>query len=440
MNVIKITDERINAILPKSIKDSDVLSNNDKKVLGAILHYFLILDKAKENKYIILTNKDLRKTVCIRNAYVLSSVQNLIEMKLIKRECGKTWKKGEEPQASKYYVNWSNLKKPLKKLEFEDLFSDFISSETPSGTIDTDIDTDIDIDIDTDIDKDIAPVDDVTEVTLHENNKIYNINIKASEDITPDDGTLQDDEVENVFLNNSDDDWLNYEVKRSMTDKVNNDLKLNDMKKENEMSNKVAIEMNAISEQSERQARENESSESGTINEMTTSTTGNENKTSKEFQNIPVDKSKVKNNDCNAQGVNPNAKDCAPAPEEWKPIAWDEDAIFGSGEPKNVSGDKLSTNEEKTCQNASKCPQNEFNRERMLELFKISTKETVLERFKEQLKEMDAYMQYLKKNDHFTYEIYLKEIWSWWNNPMNVWNSDFDFICVGNGFKRKYVA
>ena len=200
--------------------------------------------------------------------------------------------------------------------------------------------------------------------------------------------------------------------------------------------------MNAISEHSERQAKENESSGCGKENKMTTSTSGNENKTSKEFQNIPVDKSKVINNDCNVQGVIPNAKDCAPAPapEEWKPIAWDEDAIFGLGEPKNVSGDKLPTNEEKTCQNAQECPQNEFNRERMLELFKISAKETVLERFKEQLKEMDAYMQYLKKNDHFTYEIYLKEIWSWWNNPMNVWNSDFDFICIGNIFKRKYVA
>ena len=279
-------------------------------------------------------------------------------------------------------------------------------------------------------------------IITKENNKIYNINIKTSEDITPDDGTLQDDEVENVFLNNSDDDWLNYEVKRSMMGEVNNDLKLNDMKKENEMSDNGTNAMNAISEQSERQAKENESSESGTINEMATSTQGNENNTSKEFQNIPVDKSKVVNNDCNAQGVNPNAKDCAPAPapEEWKPIAWDEDAIFGSGEHQNVSGDKLPTNEEKACQNASKCPQNEFNRERMLELFKISAKETVLERFKEQMNEMDAYMQYLKKNDHFTYEIYLKEIWSWWNNPMNVWNSDFDFICVGNGFRRKYVA
>ena len=252
--------------------------------------------------------------------------------------------------------------------------------------------------------------------TLHENNKIKNINIKTSE-VTPDDGTLQDKEV-------------------------NNDLKLNDMKKENEMSDNGTNAMNAISEQRERQARENESSESGTINEMTTSTPGNKNNTSREIQNIPVDKSKVINNDCNVQGVIPNAKDCAPAPatEEWKPIAWDEDAIFGSEEPQNVSVDKLSTNDDKTCQNAQECPQIEFNRERMLDLFKISAKETVLERFKEQLKEMDAYMQYLKMNDHFTYEIYLKEIWSWWNNPMNVWNSDFDFICVGNSFKRKYVA
>lgn len=153
MNVIKISDERIDAILPKSIKDSDVLNKNDKKVLGAILHYFLVLDKAKVNKYVILTNEDLRKTVCIRKSSVLTSVQNLIELGLIKRECGKTWTEGEKPQASKYYVNWNNLKKPLKKPTFEDLFSDFISSETPLGTIDIDTDSDTDSDTDKEIDK-----------------------------------------------------------------------------------------------------------------------------------------------------------------------------------------------------------------------------------------------------------------------------------------------
>ena len=278
------------------------------------------------------------------------------------------------------------------------------------------------------------------DIKYNKNNNIKNINIKTSE-VTPDDGTLQENnKIKNINIKTSDEVTPGTGIFQD--EKVNNDLKLNNMKKENEMSDNGTNAMNAISEQSERQARENESSESGTKNEMTTSTPGNKNNTSREIQNIPVDKSKVINNDCNVQGVIPNAKDCAPAPatEEWKPIAWDEDAIFGSEEPQNVSVDKLSTNDDKTCQNAQEYPQNEFNRERMLDLFKISAKETVLERFKEQLKEMDAYMQYLKKNDHFTYEIYLKEIWSWWNNPMNVWNSDFDFICVGNSFKRKYVA
>lgn len=178
--------------------------------------------------------------------------------------------------------------------------------------------------------------------------------MKTFENITPDDGTLQDDEVENVFLNNSDDDWLNYEVKRSMMGEVNNDLKLINNKKENEMSNKVAIEMNAISEQSERQARENESSESGTINKMTTSMSGDKNKTSKEFQNIPVNKSKVINNDCNVQGVIPNAKDCAPAPQT-------QTQNKATREPQNVSDDKLSTQRNKTRQNARKEEIRRFN-------------------------------------------------------------------------------
>ena len=176
--------------------------------------------------------------------------------------------------------------------------------------------------------------------------------MKTFENRTHDDGTLQDDEVENVFLNNSDDDWLSYEVKRSMMGEVNNDLKLINNKKENEMSNKVAIEMNAISEQSERQARENESSESGTINKMTTSTLGYKNNTSRD----DVDKSKVINNDCNVQGVIPNAKDCAPAP-----ASQTQTQNKAAGEPKNVSDDKLSTKRNKTRQNARKEEIRRFN-------------------------------------------------------------------------------
>lgn len=274
-----------------------------------------------------------------------------------------------------------------------------------------------------------------TEVTLLEENKKYKIKNISSE-VTPSTGTFQD-EVESVFLNSSDDEWLSYEVKRSMTDDVNNNLKLIDMK-ENEMKHGVCNAMN-VNEQGS-----NYIAECGTTtNEMTTSTSGDKNITSRDDNkehNVQSDNvtsnCSIFTENCPKPYLTPQFP---PTPLSF-PCAWDEDAIFGTGEPQTSSMDNLSIQCEKTQPEPQECPQNEFNRERMLELFKISAKETVLERFKEQLKEMDAYMQYLKKNDHFTYKIYLKEILSWWNNPMNVWNSDFDFICVGNGFKRKYVA
>lgn len=403
---MKFTDEQkeLLAILPKTLKNSKELTDSSKLVLSNII-FLYGMEEAQNNGFVYRTNTKMMEETGIKSEHTLIvAIRHLELLGIIET------KRGKRKEASTYKL-LKNCSETLKNCsnkcsEIETLQNQVLLLQKDIVLLQKEIENlkncSKKCSTDTDIDKDKAPVDDVTEVTLQENNKIKNINIKTSEDITPDEVTLQDEEV-------------------------NNDLKLNDMKKENEMSDNGTNAMNAISEQSERQARENESSESGTtINEMTTSTPGN--------------KSKVINNDCNVQGVIPNAKDCAPATEEWKPIAWDEDAIFGAGEPQNVSGDKLSTNEEKTSQNAQECPQNEFNRERMLDLFKISAKETVLERFKEQLKEMDAYMQYLKKNDHFTYKIYLKEILSWWNNPMNVWNSDFDFICIGNDFKRKYVA
>lgn len=107
----------------------------------------------------------------------------------------------------------------------------------------------------------------------------------------------------------------------------------------------------------DKQGRSN-ASESGTINEMTTSTLGYKNNTSREIQNIPVDKSKVTNNDCNVQGVIPNAKDCAPDPA---PASQTQTQNKVAGEPKNVSDDKLSIQRNKTRQNARKEEIRRFN-------------------------------------------------------------------------------
>lgn len=246
-------------------------------------------------------------------------------------------------------------------------------------------------------------------ITTKENNKIYNINIKTSEDITPDDGTLQDKEV-------------------------NNDLKLNNMKKENEMSDNGTNAMNAISEQSERQARENESSECGTtINEMTTSTTGNKNKTSKEFQNIPVDKSKVINEE------NDTPKGLTPHPQialhPLSPSAWDEDAIFGSGEPKNVSDDKLSTNEEKTRQEAQKCPQNETDVfKRISEILEEALVITDVEPFKAKLQEAIDLLKQVRPSANINAFTRCCDDTIYWFKNNNF--DDLDIFFAASDFKR----
>lgn len=168
--------------------------------------------------------------------------------------------------------------------------------------------------------------------------------MKTFEDRTPNDGTLQDDEVENVFLNNSDDDWLNYEVKRSMMGEVINDLKLIDIKKENERSDNGTTAMN-----DNEQGRSN-ASESDTINEMTTSTSGGENITSRD----DVDKSKVENekNDT-PKGLIPIPPNSAQPPFPLNKAA---------GGLKNNSVDNLSTQGKKTRQNARKEEIRRFNK------------------------------------------------------------------------------
>lgn len=125
MEAIKITKERLEEVLPENIKESDVLDDKTKKTLGAILNYFAILDKSKENGYVILSNTTLRESVGIRMNDLLNCIQTLIENNLIRRERGETRTANKPSVASKYYMCWNELKKPLKKKTFDDIFAQF---------------------------------------------------------------------------------------------------------------------------------------------------------------------------------------------------------------------------------------------------------------------------------------------------------------------------
>lgn len=184
MKSIRINEERQNQILPNNIKDSDVLSDNAKKVLATIMNYFLVLEDAKTNGYVYLNNPTLRQSVGIRMNDLLTSLQELIETDLIVREVGRRRIEGEKSFASVYKVNWENLTKQIKKKStFEELFSGFLKpSTTPLGTtvtvsdtvseIDTISDTELETDSISEIDSDIVSK---TEIGIDKETKQFNI-------------------------------------------------------------------------------------------------------------------------------------------------------------------------------------------------------------------------------------------------------------------------
>ena len=101
MKAIVITDERIDYILPQNIKESDVISENAKKVLATIMNYYLVLDKVKQQGYVHLSNQLLRQSVKIKQNDMMTAIQELIDYDLIEREVGKIWTEGQPHMASK---------------------------------------------------------------------------------------------------------------------------------------------------------------------------------------------------------------------------------------------------------------------------------------------------------------------------------------------------
>lgn len=161
MKTIVLTEERLRQVLPDNILESEIISNDGKKVLAALINYYFVLDKVVENGYLFITNDDLRNTIQIRKSNMLLAINELIEFGLIERQVGQSRRKGEKATASRYIVLFENLDKPLKKKSYNDLYSSFLNKQKslkkPLGTVDIDVDVDkeIDIDLDIEIEKDI---------------------------------------------------------------------------------------------------------------------------------------------------------------------------------------------------------------------------------------------------------------------------------------------
>lgn len=109
MKAIKLTEERINEILPDNVKSSTVVSENAKRVLAALLNHYSITPKAVESCSLVIDNVTLRESSDIEMDSMLPAIQELIELSLITRVRGKRRVKGEKSIASEYRFNIENI-------------------------------------------------------------------------------------------------------------------------------------------------------------------------------------------------------------------------------------------------------------------------------------------------------------------------------------------
>ena len=118
--------------LPSSIKETEVLRYQTKKVLAALLE-LLLHSEARQSRIIYCQNSRLSKLAGVDSNKLLPSIQQLIDYDLITRKVGTG-----EGIASEYVINIKKLKEPLVEKSFDDLFSEFLidneSSEKPINT------------------------------------------------------------------------------------------------------------------------------------------------------------------------------------------------------------------------------------------------------------------------------------------------------------------
>ncbi len=130
---MKISEERMGQLLPQNILDSNELSLASKKVLAAMLDWYQN-SEAKQTKIVIISNKVLCSISGVGSNSLQESLREINDYGLVTRTIGT--KLGD---ASKYIINFKKLLQPLKRMGFEEMFSEELetteSQEKPISTI-----------------------------------------------------------------------------------------------------------------------------------------------------------------------------------------------------------------------------------------------------------------------------------------------------------------
>lgn len=128
--------EKMYGRMPETVRDSEALSDNAKKVLAGLLYSYAV-SKAKTTGVLYLSNAMLRNAVEMKTACMLGALRELEMYNLIERKTGRSRTEGQRSMASEYIIHFDALREPVKELSFDDIFGEAKPSETPMGTATT---------------------------------------------------------------------------------------------------------------------------------------------------------------------------------------------------------------------------------------------------------------------------------------------------------------
>lgn len=114
--------EKMYQMMPASIIETNLLSKNSKKVLAALLYSYAICKEARKNKVLIIPNSRLRSAAGIKMNSILPAIRELELYDLVISKRGEKRTHDKVANASKYYIQFENIKKPLIQRTFDDIF------------------------------------------------------------------------------------------------------------------------------------------------------------------------------------------------------------------------------------------------------------------------------------------------------------------------------
>lgn len=131
--------EKMNLCLSDELLENTVLSENEKKVLAALLYSYKVCSKS-HNGEIIRSTEQLRKESQIRKSDMYDALRNLDKLyHMVERVSGESRVDGKTAKASVFKLNFKAIFNPPKTPVKFNFFEEMQSSETPMGTATTTI-------------------------------------------------------------------------------------------------------------------------------------------------------------------------------------------------------------------------------------------------------------------------------------------------------------